>query len=275
MTPFSSPASPLPGTDSTDTPVAKSRPRIWALVPCAGSGSRAGGALPKQYQTVAGLPMVLHALNAFGAVPEVSGTLLVISPFDNNFVENKYQNIVENGYLSIAKYGGNTRHESVLSGLIYGLENKFQDDDWVMVHDAARCLITPGQIKALITACVDDKVGGLLALPVPDTLKAGQDGRVRQTVDRADKWLAQTPQMFRVGTLKRALQQARAPVTDESSAIEQLGLAPKLVEGSAQNFKVTYPADFALAEAILLARQNAQVAHAEPSHHTQYPNSKA
>ena len=139
-----------------------------------------------------------------------------------------------------------------------------------MVHDAARCLITPGQIKALIEACLDDEVGGLLALPVPDTLKSAQDGRVSQTVDRADKWLAQTPQMFRVGTLKRALRLAAAPVTDESSAIEQLGLKPKLVEGSAQNFKVTYPADFDLAEAILRARQGLQTAPTEPSPHPEH-----
>lgn len=127
--------------------------------------------------------------------------------------------------------------------------------DWVLVHDAARCLITPAQIQALIDACQGDEVGGLLALKVPDTLKSALDGRVSETVDRADKWLAQTPQMFRIGTLKRALQQATSTVTDESSAIEQLGLRPKLVEGSAQNFKVTYPADLALAERILLARQ--------------------
>ncbi len=140
------------------------------------------------------------------------------------------------------------------------IENKSKENDWVLVHDAARCLVTPDQIQALIDACFADEVGGLLALKVPDTLKTEREGRVNGTVDRADKWLAQTPQMFRIGMLKKALQQAAAPVTDESSAIEQLGLKPKLVEGSAQNFKVTYPADFALAESILLARQTQKAA---------------
>jgi 2-C-methyl-D-erythritol 4-phosphate cytidylyltransferase len=130
--------------------------------------------------------------------------------------------------------------------------------DWVLVHDAARCLITPTQIDALIDACVGDPVGGLLALKLPDTLKREEAGRVAQTVDRGDKWLAQTPQMFRIGALMEALQAAGDAVTDESSAMEFVGQAPLLVEGSAQNFKVTYPQDFALAQAVLLSRVAAQ-----------------
>jgi 2-C-methyl-D-erythritol 4-phosphate cytidylyltransferase/2-C-methyl-D-erythritol 4-phosphate cytidylyltransferase/2-C-methyl-D-erythritol 2,4-cyclodiphosphate synthase len=127
-----------------------------------------------------------------------------------------------------------------------------------LVHDAARCLITPAQITQLIDACAGDAVGGLLAHKLPDTLKCEVDGRVASTLDRHDKWLAQTPQMFRIGPLIDALQQAGDAVTDESSAMEALGLSPKLVPGSAQNFKVTYPEDFALAEAVLLARQKGQ-----------------
>jgi 2-C-methyl-D-erythritol 4-phosphate cytidylyltransferase len=134
--------------------------------------------------------------------------------------------------------------------------------DWVLVHDAARCLITPEQINALIDACEDDIVGGLLALPLPDTLKSERDGRVAITLGRSDKWLAQTPQMFRIGALLEALTAAgdlsdtvNALITDESSAMERLGHAPKLVRGSAQNFKVTYPEDFALAEAVLQNRK--------------------
>jgi 2-C-methyl-D-erythritol 4-phosphate cytidylyltransferase len=126
--------------------------------------------------------------------------------------------------------------------------------DWVLVHDAARCLITPAQINGLLDACLDDEVGGLLALPLPDTLKAAKAGRVSATLPRADKWLAQTPQMFRIGSLLEALELAGDAVTDESSAIEAMGLAPKLVVGSAQNFKVTYPEDFELAQAVLVAR---------------------
>jgi 2-C-methyl-D-erythritol 4-phosphate cytidylyltransferase len=126
--------------------------------------------------------------------------------------------------------------------------------DWVLVHDAARCLIMAEQIDRLIDACLPDAVGGLLALKLPDTLKSEAGGRVQATVERADKWLAQTPQMFRIGDLMQALQSAGDAVTDESSAIEAMGLHPLLVEGSVQNFKVTYPQDFALAEAVLLAR---------------------
>ena len=126
--------------------------------------------------------------------------------------------------------------------------------DWVLVHDAARCLITSAQINQLLDACLDDEVGGLLALPLPDTLKAAQAGRVSATLPRGDKWLAQTPQMFRIGSLLDALQVAGDNVTDESSAIEALGLQPKLVSGSAQNFKVTYPEDFSLADAVLQSR---------------------
>lgn len=131
-------------------------------------------------------------------------------------------------------------------------------DDWVLVHDAARCLVTATQINTLIDACADDAVGGLLAHKLPDTLKSEVNGRVAATLDRGDKWLAQTPQMFRIGALREALTQAGDKVTDEASAMEALGLHPLLVAGSAQNFKVTYPEDFALAEAVLMARQHRQ-----------------
>jgi 2-C-methyl-D-erythritol 4-phosphate cytidylyltransferase len=124
----------------------------------------------------------------------------------------------------------------------------------VLVHDAARCLVTPAQINALIDACQDDAVGGLLAHQLADTLKTATTGRVASTVDRSDKWLAQTPQMFRLGLLTQALEKAGDAVTDESSALEAMGLQPRLVQASAQNFKVTYPEDFALAEAILKTR---------------------
>ena len=127
-------------------------------------------------------------------------------------------------------------------------------NDWVLVHDAARCLVTPQLVNSLIDACLDDSVGGLLALPLPDTLKQAREGRVTATVMRDDKWLAQTPQMFRLGELRQALEVAGAAVTDESSAMEMAGKHPRLVTGSAQNFKVTYPQDFLLAQAILDSR---------------------
>ena len=153
-----------------------------------------------------------------------------------------------------APCGGATRAQSVANGLDALLQRGASPTDWVLVHDAARCLITPDQINTLIDVCLPDAVGGLLALPLPDTLKAAADGRVAATLARSDKWLAQTPQMFRIGALQAALQFAGDAVTDESSALEAQGLRPLLVEGSAQNFKVTYRQDFALAESVLLSR---------------------
>jgi 2-C-methyl-D-erythritol 4-phosphate cytidylyltransferase len=196
--------------------------------------------------------MVLHTLAAFAAVSRLSGVQVVVSPGDQFFEHRELP-------CRVVPCGGSTRAQSVLNGLVALAADGAGAGDWVLVHDAARCLITPSQIDALIDACLGDAVGGLLALPLPDTLKQGLGGRVSQTIRRTDKWLAQTPQMFRLGQLTVALQAAGEAVTDESSAIEALGLSPMLVESSAQNFKVTYPADFALAEAVLQSRRQVSV----------------
>ena len=225
-------------------------PRCWALIPCAGTGSRAGAIGPKQYQLLAGQPMVLHTLAAFAAVPRIGRTLVVVAPEDPFFATQA----VDDAHALIAACGGSTRAASVLNGLNCLLGHGAVSGDWVLVHDAARCLIRPEQVDELIDACWHDEVGGLLALPLPDTLKSESAGRVAATLERADKWLAQTPQMFRVGVLRDALERAGDRVTDESSAMEAMGCQPKLVPGSAQNFKVTYPQDFSLAEAVLQAR---------------------
>jgi 2-C-methyl-D-erythritol 4-phosphate cytidylyltransferase len=225
-------------------------PRCWALIPCAGTGSRAGAAGPKQYQVLAGKPLVMHTLAAFAEVPRIDQSLLVVSPEDDFFQSPGTQN----ASCLIASCGGSTRATSVFNGLNALLSEGAVAHDWVLVHDAARCLITPAQINQLLDACLSDEVGGLLALPLPDTLKSAHAGRVAATLPRADKWLAQTPQMFRIGSLMDALELAGDAVTDESSAIEAMGLAPKLVPGSAQNFKVTYPEDFLLADAVLRTR---------------------
>jgi 2-C-methyl-D-erythritol 4-phosphate cytidylyltransferase len=229
------------------SPAASAAPRFWALIPCAGTGSRAGTHGPKQYQPLAGLPLVLHTLAAFAAVPRLHRTLVVVAPGDHVLRPNV-------GAFALADCGGATRAQSVLNGLSALVALGAVEQDWVLVHDAARCLVTPAQIERLMAACEHDEVGGLLAHKLPDTLKQEQDGRVAATLERSDKWLAQTPQMFRLGLLRRALLHAGDAVTDESSAVEALGLAPRLVSGSAQNFKVTYPDDFALAEAVLQAR---------------------
>lgn len=227
-------------------------PRLIALVPCAGTGSRAGTAQPKQYQSVAGRPLVEHTLAALAAVSRIGRVLVVVAPQD--------QYLADAPPWEVARCGGVTRAESVCNGLEYLLAHGAHEADWVLVHDAARCLVTPALVDALIDACLGDEVGGLLALPLPDTLKVARGARAVQTLDRADKWLAQTPQMFRLGALLTALQPHRAAgfegITDEASAMEQAGHAPLLVPGSLLNLKITWPQDFALAESILKERQS-------------------
>ena len=225
-----------------------------ALIPCAGSGSRAGTVQPKQYQMLAGQPLVMHTLQALAQLPQIASAWLVLSPKDDFAWPEagwpaRFQRV---------RCGGESRAESVFQGLQAMLAAGIDGQDWVLVHDAARCLVQPEAVARLIEACQDDAVGGLLALPLPDTLKSEADGRVSATVPREHKWLAQTPQMFRLRALHDALAAVAgsgfAGITDEASAMERLGHRPRLVEGSAQNFKVTYPADFALAEAVIRSR---------------------
>ena len=232
--------------------------RFHALIPCAGTGSRAGTPMPKQYQTVAGQPMVMHTLQALARLSQLTSGWVIVSPND----DFAWPQVCWPSHFKREACGGATRAESVFNGLGAMLQAGVDAEDWVLVHDAARCLVTPEAVSALIESCQDDPVGGLLALPLPDTLKShtlnGQTARVASTVPREDKWLAQTPQMFRLGALHAALEAAAstgfAGITDESSAMERLGLSPRLVPGSAQNLKVTYPADFAFAEAVLKGR---------------------
>lgn len=224
-------------------------PRCFALVPCAGIGERAGVGGPKQYHPVAGRPLVAHTLAALAQVPRLEATLVVLAPQDEVFEARVPEHRGERAW--VARCGGASRAETVANGLQALIERGVQPHDWVLVHDAARCLLQPAWVDRLIDACADDEVGGLLALPLADTLKQEVDGRVAQTVPRAGKWAAQTPQMFRLGLLRPALAAAGAEVTDESSAVEALGHAPRLVRGDALNLKVTWPEDFALAERLM------------------------
>lgn len=228
-------------------------PRFFALVPCAGIGARAGAAGPKQYATLAGRPLVAHTLAALEQVPRLLATLVVLAPDDAQF-ETAVPNF--SGQRAwVARCGGATRAQSVANGLDELMARGVQPHDWVLVHDAARGLLRPEWVERLLDACSDDEVGGLLALPVADTLKqAGADGRCAATLDRTAMWAAQTPQMFRLGLLRPALAAGGDAVTDEASAIEALGHAPKLVQGDAENFKITWPGDFALAERLLRTR---------------------
>jgi 2-C-methyl-D-erythritol 4-phosphate cytidylyltransferase len=229
--------------------------RLFVLIPCAGFGHRAGGVQPKQYQRLAGQPMVGHTIAAFRALAgRFAGLALVVAPEDRDVSALLPLFPAQDEHL--LRVGGSTRAATVRNRLIALRDKGAGAHDWVLVHDAARCLVTSSQIEALIAACEHDAVGGLLAQRLADTLKVSSpDSRVSQTLARADKWLAQTPQMFRIGMLLDALERAGDAVTDEAGAIESLGLAPLLVPGSAQNFKVTFPEDFALAEAVLLGRK--------------------
>ena len=223
--------------------------RCFALLPCAGVGARAGTAQPKQYEPLAGKLLVEHTLAAFASVERMVGVHVVVTPGDATLrMPQATWNVIDGG--------GPTRAASVFNGLRYLLASETATrDDWVLVHDAARCLILPEQIDALIDACLPDAVGGLIALPLPDTLKRSVDQRSAATIDRADKWLAQTPQMFRIGQLQAALAAAGSGASDEASAMEAAGHAPLLLPGHTHNFKVTYPEDFALAAAVLRLRQ--------------------
>ena len=223
--------------------------RCYALVPCAGSGSRAGTAAPKQYARVAGRSVVAHTLRALGAVRRLDATLVVLAPDDRGFAAAAPDFTGARAW--VARVGGATRAATVANGLAELRRCGAADDDWVLVHDAARCLVRAEWVQRLIDACADDAVGGLLALPLADTLKQAAAGRVAATVDRGGKWLAQTPQMFRLGLLDAALRAAGDAVTDESSAVEALGEQPLLVRGEAENFKLTWPGDFALAARML------------------------
>jgi len=226
-------------------------PVLYALVPCAGTGERSGAAGPKQYAMLGERSLVAHTLAALAQVARLARVLVVVSAGDTQYPAHLDEDTM------VATCGGAARAQTVRNGLDELLARGARPHDWVLVHDAARCLVRPAWIDALIDACLDDPVGGLLALPVADTLKSEHEGRVEATIDRRAKWQAQTPQMFRVGMLREALDaQARAGanVTDEASAIEALGHAPKLVACSMENFKITWPADFDLAARLLRTR---------------------
>ena len=243
-------------------PAAAPEPRFYALVPCAGAGSRAGSVGPKQYATVAGQPLVAHTLAALAGVQRLAATLVLLAPDDALFEAAVPGFAGARGW--IARLGGASRAETVANGLAALRERGAHDGDWVLVHDAARCLLRPAWVDRLIDACAGDAVGGLLALPLADTLKAEvagefaaeSAGRVSATIDRQGKWAAQTPQMFRLGLLESALRRADGSVTDEASAVQALGHRPLLVPGELENFKVTWPGDFLLADRLLQTRDN-------------------
>ncbi len=227
-------------------------PRHFAIVPAAGSGSRFGAEKPKQYLSLLGRPLIHHTLAALVACPDIERVWVVLAPDDAEWSAYDWSELGPK--LETLRCGGATRADSVGNGL-QAAAMVAADDDWILVHDAARPCLSGAMLAALFDELADDPVGGILAVPVADTLKrADAAQRVAATEPRDGLWQAQTPQMFRYGLLREALEKCRA-VTDEAGAIEALGLQPKLVRCDATNLKVTYPADLTLAAMILRGRK--------------------
>lgn len=225
-------------------------PRHWVVIPAAGVGARMKADRPKQYLPLRGKTVIEHTLACFTHHPTIDGIVVALSPDDPYWSELHIDSPIP---LHIAA-GGQERCHSVLNAL-HLLAQHADTNDWVLVHDAARPCLTCNDIDKLCAELEYDEVGGILAVPVRDTMKrADGAGRISATEDRSTLWHALTPQMFRVGLLTQALEQALADgfvVTDEASAVEHAGLRPKLVEGRADNIKVTRPEDLALAEFFL------------------------
>ena len=227
----------------------------YALIPAAGRGSRFAASQPKQYLAIAGKPMLWHAVAAL-CRPPVETVFVVLAPGDKAFAGYDWSAFA--GKIEPLYCGGESRRDSVHNGLVAAMA-AVQADDWVLVHDAARPCLPPSDLARLWEDCRNDEIGGILALPAADTVKrVGKDEagaqRIAGTEDRSQLWLAQTPQMFRAGLLGQALRRAKGTITDEASAVEQMGLRPRLVTGSRENIKVTFAEDLKIAEAILAKR---------------------
>jgi 2-C-methyl-D-erythritol 4-phosphate cytidylyltransferase len=199
--------------------------------------------------------MLWHALRAV-CVPPIESVFVVLAPHDGTFATHDWSAFA--GKLEPLYCGGETRRDSVYNGLVAAMA-AVEADDWMLVHDAARPCLPGNDLEALLRETQDDEVGGILALPIADTVKrAAKDEsgaqRVAGTENRSLLWLAQTPQMFRAGLLAQALRRARGTPTDEAAAVEQMGLKPRLIVGSRDNLKVTWPEDLAIAESILKGR---------------------
>jgi 2-C-methyl-D-erythritol 4-phosphate cytidylyltransferase len=228
----------------------------WAVVPAAGAGTRMGAELPKQYLPLAGKTVIEHTLDALLSCAALSGIVVVVAADDARWpgVAANYRD-----QPLTAVTGGVERCHSVLNGLEH-LAQQAQPDDWVLVHDAARPCLRPADVTTLIETLAGDAHGGLLGVPVADTMKrVNAQQQVTATVERNGLWHALTPQMFRIAQLRAALQDAidsNVLVTDEATAMERVGHAPRMVQGHRDNIKITLPADLPLAAFYLQARQS-------------------
>jgi 2-C-methyl-D-erythritol 4-phosphate cytidylyltransferase len=233
--------------------------RLYALIPAGGGGSRAGLAVAKQYHAILGKPMLAHTIERLASALPFSGMFVAIAPGDEHYAVA----IGARPGVEPLPCGGPTRAATVANALAM-LSSRCAHDDWILVHDAARPCVPVDALRRLVETLDGDPVGGLLAVPVADTLKHGEadadEPRVVRTEDRRQLWQAQTPQMFRYGVLARACTEPGAiEATDESSLVERLAARgactmPRLVIGSRANLKITWPEDFALAAAILAAQ---------------------
>lgn len=224
----------------------------YAIVPAAGSGSRFGSDVPKQYLQISGQPLIHYTLAALCRCERIDRVWVVLSPEDQWW--DTYESTRLGAKLQAVFCGGATRAESV-SNCLAAAANVLNDDDWVLVHDAVRPCLSQAMLTTLIDELADDQIGGILAVPVADTLKrADADQRVVSTEARERLWQAQTPQMFRYGLLCKALAE-NPEVTDEAAAIEAAGYKPRLVRADSTNLKVTFPADLRVATLILQERR--------------------
>ena len=223
--------------------------RIWAVIPAAGVGKRYSSDIPKQYLPLSGIPVLLHSINKLVKLDEIEEILVALNPEDTfweklNFSHPKVKAI----------HGGLQRCNSVNSAL-EELSGRAKKGDWVLVHDAVRPCISDSDLKKITSIVNDEEVGGLLAFPILDTIKeVGENLDVQKTIPRGNLWSAMTPQIFRYGVLKQALEaaiMAGESVTDEASAIEAIGLTPRIIQGEKTNIKITHPSDMVLAESII------------------------
>lgn len=224
--------------------------RYLAVIPAAGTGSRLGGTLPKQYLAVRDRPLLYYAIARLCAHRAIERVCVVLAPDDRRFETYDWKPFAAK--LEPLYGGGDSRAATVLNAL-EGISSHASVDDWILVHDAARPCLSAQMLDRLIDEVGDDPSGGLLAMPVADTLKrADDDRRSIRTESRTGLWQAQTPQLFRYDVLLRALRSCDlAQATDEAAAVEALGLKPKLVQSDATNLKVTHAHDLALAGLIL------------------------
>jgi 2-C-methyl-D-erythritol 4-phosphate cytidylyltransferase len=224
-------------------------PKVFAIIPAAGQGTRIGDAVPKQYLPIAGKPMMFHSIEALAAVSRIECVCVVLSPLDRHWGEHDWSALPDKIEPLFA--GGALRSETVMNALKH-LGDRLAKDDWVLVHDAARPCIQTELVEQFLDEVGDDPVGGLLSMPVADTLKsADENQRVAATIPRLNLYRAQTPQMFRYDLLRRGLE-LRPDASDESQAVESIGFsAPRLVQGENSNIKVTFAEDLALAELII------------------------